>query len=237
MGTWNLPVLFCNFLWVYNYFRIRRFLLSNTQKSSLSNYSATICLYLCSWDYYFYIDFLKFIVRGEGREKERERNVNVWLPLVGPLLETWPATQARALTGPRTGKPLLHSPALNPLSRTSQVYSWDYLHIVCVRWKHSLMLCHTSPCKTRRAVGSLKSALAGVFIPQKSANATNKGSPVTTPSPLLSLCQQPVVLGVKIGCPLSAMLMRGRGWWTASRLQTSKLGNPDQGVSSCAGSP
>ena len=35
--------------------------------------------------------------RGEGREKERERNINVWLPLARPLLGTWPATQACAL--------------------------------------------------------------------------------------------------------------------------------------------
>ena len=40
-----------------------------------------------------------FLEREEGREKERERNVYVWLPLLSPLLETWPATQARALTG------------------------------------------------------------------------------------------------------------------------------------------
>ena len=31
--------------------------------------------------------------RGGGREKERERNISVWLPL------TWPATQACTLTG------------------------------------------------------------------------------------------------------------------------------------------
>ena len=36
------------------------------------------------------------------------------------LLGTWPATQACALTGNQTGDPLLHSPALNPLSHTSQ---------------------------------------------------------------------------------------------------------------------
>ena len=38
--------------------------------------------------------FLKILIiyfwRGEGREKERERNINVWLPLVRPLLGTWP---------------------------------------------------------------------------------------------------------------------------------------------------
>ena len=39
-----------------------------------------------------------FLDRGEGREKERERNINVWLPLERPLLGAWPATQACALT-------------------------------------------------------------------------------------------------------------------------------------------
>ena len=63
-----------------------------------------------------------FLERGEGREKERERNINVWLPLERPLLGTWPATQARALTGNRTGDPLDLGPALNPLSHTSQGY-------------------------------------------------------------------------------------------------------------------
>ena len=39
-----------------------------------------------------------FLDRGEGREKERERNMNVWLPLVHPLLGTWFTTQSYALT-------------------------------------------------------------------------------------------------------------------------------------------
>ena len=50
-----------------------------------------------------------FLERGKGREKERERNVNVWLPLVWPVLVTWPATQACALTGNRTGDLLVHN--------------------------------------------------------------------------------------------------------------------------------
>ena len=68
-----------------------------------------------------------FLDIGEGREKERERNINVWLPLVSPPLGTWPATQVCALTENRTGEPLLHSPALNPLSHTSQGQSDVYL--------------------------------------------------------------------------------------------------------------
>ena len=71
--------------------------------------------------FYFLKDFIcLFLERGKEREKERERNTNVWLPLIRPLLGTWPATQACALTGNRTGDPLVHRLALNPLSHTSQ---------------------------------------------------------------------------------------------------------------------
>ena len=57
---------------------------------------------------------------GERREKERKRNINVWFPLMHPPPGTWPATQACALTGNWTSDPLVHRPALNPLSHTSQ---------------------------------------------------------------------------------------------------------------------
>ena len=56
---------------------------------------------------------------GKG-ETEKEKNINVWWPLMRPLLENWPATQACALTGNSIGDPLVRRPALNPLSRTSQ---------------------------------------------------------------------------------------------------------------------
>ena len=61
-----------------------------------------------------------FLERGEGMEKEKERNISVWLPLMHPQTGTWPTTQAHALTGNRTGDSLVHRPALNPLSYTSQ---------------------------------------------------------------------------------------------------------------------
>ena len=47
-----------------------------------------------------------FFKTGTGK-KERERNIDVWLPLACPSLETWPTTQACALTGNRTGNPLV----------------------------------------------------------------------------------------------------------------------------------
>ena len=61
--------------------------------------------------------FFKFIFqRGEGREKERERHISVWLPLSHPLLGTWSATQACILTGNRICDPLIHRLALNHLA-------------------------------------------------------------------------------------------------------------------------
>ena len=47
-----------------------------------------------------------------------ERNIS-WMPLTCPQSGTWPATQAWALTGNRTGNLLIHRLELNPLSHTS----------------------------------------------------------------------------------------------------------------------
>ena len=49
-----------------------------------------------------------------------ERNISVWLPLTCPAVGTWPATQACAWTGNQTSDPLVHGPALKPLSHASQ---------------------------------------------------------------------------------------------------------------------
>ena len=49
---------------------------------------------------YFKKDFIYlFLDRGEWREKERSRNINVWLSLMCTLLGTQPATQACATAG------------------------------------------------------------------------------------------------------------------------------------------
>ena len=74
-----------------------------------------------------------FSERGKGKEKEREKNINVWLPLVVPHLGTWPTTQACVLTGNWTGDPLVHRPALNPLSHTRQ--DWFSIKYVIKIWK------------------------------------------------------------------------------------------------------
>ena len=41
-------------------------------------------------DVFFFQGFYLFIFRQRGREGERETNINVWLPLVHPLLRNWP---------------------------------------------------------------------------------------------------------------------------------------------------
>ena len=59
-----------------------------------------------------------------------ERKINVWLPLARPLLETWPATQACALTGNQTGDPLIRRLVLNPLSRTNHGQFFGILYLI-----------------------------------------------------------------------------------------------------------
>ena len=68
-----------------------------------------------------------FLERGEGKKKERDRNINMWLPLAHPLLRTWPIIQACALTGSQIGNLLVHRSTLNPLSYASQDHRlWSY---------------------------------------------------------------------------------------------------------------
>ena len=68
--------------------------------------------------------------RGKGREKERERNISVWLPFTCPQLGTWPATQACSLTGTRTGYSLVRRLALTPLSHTSQGHVFNVSNLL-----------------------------------------------------------------------------------------------------------
>ena len=85
----------------------------------------------------FFLRFYLFIFREGKGGRKRERNINVWLPLARPLLGTWLATQACALTGNPTGSPLVDRPALNPLSYTSQG-SWYFLSMLNISsfpWK------------------------------------------------------------------------------------------------------
>ena len=69
--------------------------------------------------FYVFIRLYLFIVRGEEREKERERNID-WLLLACPQPGTWPASQACALMRNGTSDPLVCGMMPNPLSHASQ---------------------------------------------------------------------------------------------------------------------
>ena len=79
-------------------------------------------------DIHFFLRLYLFIFRQWGRvgERERERNINVWLLLTRPQVEIWPTTQACAPTGNQTSSPLVLRPALNLLSYTSQDYNFNF---------------------------------------------------------------------------------------------------------------
>ena len=108
-----------------------KFILSRASSSILNRKGYSECTFPCF--HFFFPLLLKrfiylFLEMGEGREKERERNIRVWLPLMHPLLGTWPTTQACALTGNRTSDPLLYRLVLNPLSHTSHGFSFFLIH-------------------------------------------------------------------------------------------------------------
>ena len=101
------------------------------------------------WEQFIKFFFFKILYTYFWREGEKDRDtINVWLPVTRPLLGTWPETQACALTGNWTGDPLVHRPALNPLSHTSQgsrflsMFShsqlWNFPSLLAAS-KHSLL--------------------------------------------------------------------------------------------------
>ena len=76
---------------------------------------------------HFWKDFIYLLLeKGEGKEKERKWNINVWeiSPVSclshAPNQGTWLVTQACALNGDWTRNLSVCRPALNPLSHTSQ---------------------------------------------------------------------------------------------------------------------
>ena len=121
LSYWQFLLILTDFKWTNHYISyyvlkicfICAFLTKNTVVSL--SFSANIESHngICFFGFLFFWGFLE---RGEWRR----RNIHVWLPLGRPFLGTWPATQACALTGNRTGDSLVCRPALNPLSHTSQ---------------------------------------------------------------------------------------------------------------------
>ena len=74
----------------------RRCLIVKCLLFSITETGSTEQTYHC-YSLFFLLKTL-FISRERGREGEREKNINR-LPLMCPLLGTWPITQARALAG------------------------------------------------------------------------------------------------------------------------------------------
>ena len=79
----------------------------------------SVCLCISTLVAIFKKDFIYLFL---DKREERERNINVQLPLTWPPLGTLPAAQACALTGSQTSNPLVCRLVLNPLSHTSQAF-------------------------------------------------------------------------------------------------------------------
>ena len=83
---------------IYVYMYVLILIFKEIQNSCVYFKSDIWALYsLNSLSLFLKILFIYFL-RGEGREKKRERNISVWLPVKQPPLGTWPETQACALT-------------------------------------------------------------------------------------------------------------------------------------------
>ena len=92
----------------------------------ITNHALIIMFFII---FYFFKDFIYlFVERGKGREKERERNINVWLPLAHPPLGTWPTAQACALDWESNRRPFNSQASTQPLSHTSQGYYYVFLN-------------------------------------------------------------------------------------------------------------
>ena len=79
---------------------------------------------------YMFLIFKRFYLFLEiGERRKRGRETLTCSCLLHAPLGTWPATQACALTGNRTGDPLVHRPTLNPLSYTSQGINYILIYL------------------------------------------------------------------------------------------------------------
>ena len=87
-----------------------------------------------------------------------------------PLVGTWPATQACALTGNSNGDPLVRRPVLNPLSYTSQGYFCNFLNKIfqtftdVERIVQCIVICASSRLRHYQLIANLISSI--VPLPQ-----------------------------------------------------------------------
>ena len=98
-------------------------------------------------------------------------------------LWTWPATQACALTGNRTGDLLVCRPAFNPLSHTSQGYS---IHLTWLTLFPCQLLFFIptfqmgKPRQRNSTNGSWNPWVSNSILPRASAHLSCEGSTLTT---------------------------------------------------------
>ena len=127
---------------------------------------------------FFFLRFYLFIFRERGREKERVRNINRWLHLLHPPLGTQPATQACGLSRNQISDFLVHRPALNPLSHTSQgrfYYSYIFREKGREREKHR--------CETETSIGWL------LYVPHLGLNLQPRHVPWQNQTSKVLLCR------------------------------------------------
>ena len=110
--------------------------------------------------------FIYFQREGKGGRKRGKELLMFGCFLQAPHQGTWPGTQACAPTGNRTSDPLVHRPALNPLSHTSQLFVFTF-NCTSITYfcgiSHSppkftsYLLCHICPnCDTDKQKNCLK---------------------------------------------------------------------------------
>ena len=87
------------------------------------------------------VPFYLFIFKENvGKDKDRERNITVWFPLILPQIGPWLGTQACVLIGNRTSDPLVLRLAHNPLTYTSQGHMYmHFIHLVIHGWTLGLL--------------------------------------------------------------------------------------------------
>ena len=107
---------------------LRVFLVTRNRNSIQSNKKRNFLKVFCK-------DFIYlFLERREGKEKEKERNINVWLPLTWPpprnLFYLGPQPRPVPCAGNRTGDSLGHRTVFNPLSHTRQGQKEKFLTLI-----------------------------------------------------------------------------------------------------------
>ena len=103
----------------------------------------------------------------------------MWLSLTRPILGTWPATQACALTGNRTSNPLVCRPVLNPLGHTSQGPVFIFIDAATLLSNYQ----HLQLTSEAGALTQVDALLGLGFLDQALSSLRVQGSARTVPRP------------------------------------------------------